>query len=97
MLQQLKRVPWRDLKYLKKKFKILATLPTLRIVLQTSGFMPETEINERLSSNSGVSEFSGDSICAEFSNEWLDAFAKPTQSPAAESKPSLKKYIRRVG
>jgi hypothetical protein len=57
--------------------------------------MPEAEPNERLSSNSGVSEFSGDSLCAEFSNEWVDAFDNPTQSPA-DSKPTTKKYIRRV-
>lgn len=58
-------------------------------------FIPDVGFNERLSSNSGVSQFSGDSL-VEFSNEWIDMFAKPTQSPQADSKPILKKYIRRV-
>ena len=73
----------------------MATAPTLRIVLQTSGFMPEVDINQKLASDSGVSQLSDHSNSFDFNNEWQNIFGQKT-NPPSDSKTSLKKYVRRV-
>ncbi len=65
---------------------VLSTEPTMRIVLQTSGFMPEF-IDE---TSPGV-----DPSGAYFDNQWLNPFGRPTQPPA-ECKTTLKRLIRRL-
>ena len=86
--------------------EVLSTQPTLRIVLQKSGFMPE-DLNEcyekmNLESNSGssLSESSSASVVNQesavyFNNDWLDTFGNLTKPPT-ESKSSFKKHLRRV-
>lgn len=74
---------------------ILSTAPTLRIVLQTSGFMPETDANEKLASDSQVSQSSDHGCNFDFTNEWNTPFGNNI-NPPSESKTSLKRHIRRV-
>lgn len=65
----------------------------MRIVLQASGFMPEN--NNKLDSNSGVSQLSEHSTNFDFKNEWKNSFGQKT-TPPSDSKTSLKRFIRRV-
>lgn len=65
---------------------ILSTEASMRIVLQTSGFMPEfTEEPEVLENADGIY----------FDNQWTDPFGKVAQAPS-EDKNTLKRFIRRV-
>lgn len=66
---------------------ILSSEPTMRIVLQTSGFMPEfiDEPDQQLISENG--------IC--FNNEWMNPFGKLTLPPGGDNS-TLKRYIRRI-
>lgn len=65
---------------------ILSSEATMRIVLQTSGFMPEfTDEPEQLINANGIY----------FDNQWTDPFGKRAQPPG-ENKNTLKRYIRRI-
>lgn len=75
-----------------KIFKYLSTAPTLRIVLQTSGFMPEKPKED---SDSDFLQFSQNSTNFNFNNEWKNSFGQNT-TPPTDSKTSLKRFIRRV-
>lgn len=68
------------------KFKILSTEPTLRIVLQTSGFMP---------SDVPDSQSAGSSQSQSVEGQWVDTFNRASKPPA-ESKSALKLHLRRV-
>ena len=57
--------------------------------------MPEVDINQKLASDSGVSQLSDHSNNFDFNNEWLNIFGQKT-NPPSDSKTSLKKYVRRV-
>ena len=58
----------------------------MRIVLQTSGFMPEfLDEPEVLENADGIY----------FDNQWTDPFGKPTSAPS-EDKNTLKRFIRRI-
>jgi hypothetical protein len=81
---------------------VLSTEPTLRIVLQTSGFMPEESGNDE---ERGAVMGEDESECEyfahlkkhfEFVNEWSNPFGSKTKSPLFENKSSLKRHIRRV-
>lgn len=71
----------------------MSTAPTLRIVLQASGFMPEN--SNKLESSSGLSQLSDRSSNFDFNNEWKNSFGQKA-SPPSDSKTSLKRFIRRV-
>ncbi len=64
---------------------VLSSEPNMRIVLQTSGFMPEF-----IDESPGV-----DPSGVYFDNQWLNPFGKPTQPPS-ECKNTLKRLIRRL-
>ena len=67
----------------------MSTEATLRIVLQTSGFMPENAPSDQ-DKNHNLH-----SLDVQFRNEWFDPFDSLTKPPS-ESKTSLKRLIRRV-
>lgn len=69
---------------LEQAIEILSTEATLRIVLQTSGFMPES-FDEKQSTLSETA----------FNNEWTTPFGKSI-SPPSESQSTLKHLVRRV-
>ena len=73
--------------------EVLSTEPALRIVLQTSGFMPEERGAEEEAEKGEAG--SSDKI-ARFCNEWLDPFGRQTACPSFENKASAKRHIRRV-
>jgi hypothetical protein len=68
---------------LEQAIEILSTEPKIKIVLQTSGFMPE---------NVNVP---GGQTGPIFLNKWVDSFNNET-SPPEENKSSLKRHIRRI-
>ena len=76
---------------------VLSTEPTLRIVLQTSGFMPEESSDEE---RVGANEREYVNLIHlkhfEFINEWSNPFGIKTKCPLFENKSSLKRHIRRV-
>ncbi|CAF0796523.1 unnamed protein product [Brachionus calyciflorus] len=80
---------------LDQAIEYLSTAATLRIVLQSSGFMPEVDLNQKLASDCGVSQLSEHLLNFEFNNEWNNSFGQKT-TPPSDSKTSLKKFIRRV-
>ena len=71
---------------------VLSTEPTLRIVLQTSGFMPE---DSRPQVEDNARELKNVENVFEFNNEWTNPFGVKS-SPPFENKTSLKRHIRRV-
>ena len=76
---------------------VLSTEPTLRIVLQTSGFMPdESGDEERVGANEREFENFTHLKQFEFTNEWSNPFGVKTKCPLFENKSSLKRHIRRV-
>ena len=85
---------------LEQAIEILSTEATLRLVLQTSGFLPEPDLsrgNEKAAASSSpslnVNELEEKQKM--FCNEWVDAFDRVTTAPA-ESKASLNKHVRRI-
>jgi hypothetical protein len=66
----------------------------LRIVLQTSGFLPEPFPNEA-QEKADSTEKNADSIETIFDNEWMDPFGNLT-SPPSESKIKLRRLMRKV-
>ncbi len=70
--------------------KILSTEPTLRIVLQASGFLPDN-LEDKLKSQSTSSQFGGE----ELPINWLNPFGAATKAPS-ETKSFQKRFVRRV-
>lgn len=70
--------------------KILSTEPTLRIVLQASGFLPDG-VEDKLKSQSASSQFGGE----EFPINWLNPFGIAVKAPS-ETKSFQKRFVRRV-
>ena len=70
----------------------MSTEATLRIVLQTSGFLPE---QLPIDAEKNVNSLEKSSLETMFDNEWMDPFGNLT-SPPSESKNKLRRLIRKV-
>lgn len=77
---------------LEQAIEILSTEATLRIVLQTSGFLPE---QLPIDAEKNVNSLEKSSLETMFDNEWMDPFGNLT-SPPSESKNKLRRLIRKV-
>ena len=75
---------------------VLSSEATLRIVLQTSGFLPEDSLGQENGQQQGLELTDTErSLVFEFNNEWTSPFGGLI-APPRENKSSMKRHVRRV-
>jgi hypothetical protein len=89
---------------LEQAIEILSTEANLRLVVQTSGFVPDdsshsSSSNDDISSSNGSNkasnELNGQNSHVDVANKWTNPFGLSTKVPS-EAKSTLKRHIRRI-